>query len=202
MKLHAVFFIVLFVGSWLRLDAQSPRDIQIASTSEKIVLDGMLNEAVWQKAHKADDFWQYFPFDTSKSVSKSEVMMTYDEENIYAAIIVYDSLPGEYIAPSLRRDYRGGNIDGFSIVLDPFLDQTNGFFFGITPFGVRREGLISNGGNQGSDLSLSWDNMWYGESKIYEHYWIAEVAIPFNTIRFKEGDDDLGHQLLPHRHQV
>jgi hypothetical protein len=192
MKLHAVFFIVLFVGSWLRLDAQSPRDIQIASTSEKIVLDGMLNEAVWQKAHKADDFWQYFPFDTSKSVSKSEVMMTYDEENIYAAIIVYDSLPGEYIAPSLRRDYRGGNIDGFSIVLDPFLDQTNGFFFGITPFGVRREGLISNGGNQGSDLSLSWDNMWYGESKIYEHYWIAEVAIPFNTIRFKEGTTTWG----------
>ncbi len=170
----------------------SRREIHIQSIDEPIVLDGMLNEAVWKNAEKADDFWQYFPFDTSKSVSHSEVMMAYDEENIYAAIVVYDSLPGEYISPSLRRDYRGGNIDGFSIVFDPFLDQTNGFFFGITPFGVRREGLISNGGTEGSDLDLSWDNIWQGESKIYEHYWIAEVAIPFNTLRFKEGTTTWG----------
>lgn len=188
-----VYLICFFTTSIVFCQTDEPRrEINIKATTEKIVLDGILQEDVWQKAQKADDFWQYFPFDTSRSICQSEVMLTYDEENIYAAIIVYDSLPGDYIAPSLRRDYRGGNIDGFSIVFDPFLDQTNGFFFGITPFGVRREGLISNGGNEGSDLSLSWDNIWYGESKIYEGYWIAEVAIPFNTLRFKEGTTTWG----------
>ncbi len=173
-------------------DESDRRQINIEGISEKIVLDGVLSEAIWQKAQKADEFWQYFPFDTSRSKSESEVMMAYDNEFIYAAIIVYDSLPGDYLAVSLRRDYRGGNIDGFSIVLDPFLDKTNGFFFGITPFGVRREGLISNGGTEGRDLDLSWDNIWYGESKIYKNYWIAEVAIPFRTLRFKEGSSTWG----------
>ena len=124
-----LLFIIISFSLALGQDESDRKQIHIKSTGEKIVLDGILSEAIWQNAQKAEDFWQYFPFDTSRSKSESEVMMTYDNEFIYAAIIVYDSLPGDYLAVSLRRDYRGGNIDGFSIVLDPFLDKTNGFFF-------------------------------------------------------------------------
>ena len=34
---------------------------------------------------------------------------------------------------------------------------------------------------------MSWDNKWDGESKIYDTYWTAEMAIPFKTIRFNDG---------------
>ena len=100
MMIWRYFFLIAFLVSQFTIQlfcqTETPRkELNIQSTNEKIVLDGMLNEGVWQKADKADNFWQYFPFDTSLSVSKSEVMMTYDEENIYVAIIVYDSLPGE-----------------------------------------------------------------------------------------------------------
>ena len=40
-----------------------------------------------------------------------------------------------------------------------------------------------------SSFSLTWDNKWYSEAKIYDDYWIAEMAIPFKTIRFKENMD-------------
>jgi hypothetical protein len=168
------------------------RVLTIGETSETIVLDGQLTETVWEDADRATEFWQYFPFDSSLAVSRTEVRMVYDEDQLYIAAIVYDDLPGEYVTQSLRRDYRGPASDGFSIVIDPFLDRTNGFFFGINPFGVRREGLIANGGEQGSDLDLSWDNIWQGEVTQYEDRWVAEMAIPFNTLRFKEGVDQWG----------
>ena len=45
-----------------------------------------------------------------------------------------------------------------TLVLDTFNDATNAFLFGISAEGVRREGLISNGGNssnRGRDFSFS-----------------------------------------------
>jgi len=78
------------------------------------------------------------------------------------------------------------------------MDKTNAFAFGVNPYGVQREGLIANGGNsrrrgrRGSgseDFTLTWDNKWYSEARIYEDHWIAEMAVPFKTIRFKENMD-------------
>lgn len=168
------------------------RVLPIQETQQAVRLDGLLTEDCWSSMDAASDFWQYFPFDSSLSAAKTVVKMAYDANNIYIAAVLYDSLPGEYITQSLRRDYRGPNTDGFSIVIDPFRDQTNGFFFGINPFGVRREGLIANGGESGEDLDLSWDNIWDGEVKVYEDRWVAEVAIPFRTLRFREGTTEWG----------
>ena len=38
-----------------------------------------------------------------------------------------------------------------------------------------------------ADFVDSWDNKWFGEAKIHENYWSAELAIPFKTLRFNEG---------------
>ena len=36
---------------------------------------------------------------------------------------------------------------------------------------------------------MSWDNKWYSEALQHEGYWVAEMAIPFSTLRFKEGSE-------------
>jgi hypothetical protein len=72
-------------------------------------------------------------------------------------------------------------------MFDTFNDETNAFMFGLNPGGVRREGLISSGGQEINGFSTSWDNKWYGDAKIHKGFWIAEFAIPFKTVRFKEG---------------
>ncbi len=147
-----------------------------------------MDEPDWLEAQVAKNFMQFFPSDTSLANSQTEVRMTYDDKFIYI-IVRMENLATErkYITPSLRRDFRGEGNDGITVVLDPFSDRTNGFMFGVNPFGVQREGLIANGGSRPADLSLTWDNKWYSAAKTYEGYWIAEMAIPFNSIRFKEG---------------
>ncbi|NJL75709.1 MAG: carbohydrate binding family 9 domain-containing protein [Saprospiraceae bacterium] len=156
-------------------------------TNQPITIDGQLSESQWEQAQIATDFWQYFPFDTSISKLNTEMRVMYDEEFIYFGAIMYNiDQERSYITPSLRRDFRGEANDGITVVIDPFLDNTNAFQFGVNPFGVQREGLLSNGGLTGTDLDLSWDNIWYSAATQQEGYWTAEMAIPLKTIRFKE----------------
>ncbi len=176
----------LFTVSFSK-DADPRPSFVIYKTSEKIVLDGILDEAAWQKAELMDKLMQQFPYDTSASRLRTEFRITYDDQFLYVSAVAYDNKPGDYVISSLRRDFRGAGLDGLAIILDPFQDLTNGFFFGLSPAGVQREGLISNGYLRGDDLDLSWDNKWYGEARIEEDRWIAEIAIPFKTLRFKSG---------------
>jgi hypothetical protein len=165
----------------------SAQSIHIKKAIGKIKLDALIDEPDWQSAEVADNFQQYFPTDTAKAKSKTEVRMTYDDQFIYISAKMYNlKNTREYVTPSLRRDFRGEGNDGITFVFDTFKDRTNGFIFGVNPFGVQREGLVSNGGD---DFSLDWDNKWYSHAEQFDGYWAMEAAIPFTTLRFKEGLD-------------
>ena len=70
------------------------------------------------------------------------------------------------------------------VSIEPFLDYSNGFSFGVNPFGAQREGLIENGGSFG--VTTAWDNKWYAETRRENGYWTAEFQIPFKSIRYNE----------------
>ena len=161
--------------------------LHIKKAQGKIVIDGEMNEPDWQAAEAADQFKQFFPFDSSYAKAQTQVRMTYDDRFIYVFAVMRNLGPRKYITPSLRRDFRGEANDGFSIIMDTYKDRTNAFQFGVNPFGVQREGLVSNGGANSEDLSFSWDNKWYSEAKIHADRWVCEIAIPFKTIRYKYG---------------
>ncbi len=180
------FVMTVFAPLWLL--AQNPAPVleySMIKTENLIKIDGILDENVWKNTKPAQYFNQYFPYDTSKAICRTEVRLTYDDNFIYVAIKAYDSLGKKYLVPSLRRDFGGGSTDQVSVVFDPFQDRQNGFVFSITPKGVQREGLIVTTGEE--DLDLSWDNKWYSEARIEDGFWAAEMAIPFNTLRFKQG---------------
>ncbi len=157
-------------------------ELQVSRQDSTMSIDGVLSETVWQKAERANDFYQTYPTDTVYSVTKTEVLITYDENYLYIAAICYDNIKDKkYVVSSLRRDFDGSSSDNFFVTIDPFKDGLNGFLFSVSPLGVEREGLLSNGDN----LDLSWDNKWRSATKIYENYWVAEFAIPLTTLRFK-----------------
>jgi len=193
-RIGVIMLLLLFVQ--FQSTAQS---LHIKKTQEAIRIDGILDEIVWQNAEVAGDFIQYFPYDTSAAVDQTEVRLTYDDQFIYIGAKMYRSGSQEYVTPSLRRDFRGPSYDVIAVLLDTYKDRTNAFTFGVNPFGVQREGLIAGGGNRtgggggsrqsSSSVSFDWDNKWYSAAKIYDGYWIAEMAIPFKTIRYKEGLD-------------
>lgn len=165
------------------MQGDSGPQIAVAKITENIVLDGVLNEAAWQKAQVSKNFAQYFPADSLKAEYDTEVYFTYDDNQLYIAVKCY-AADDNYSVQSLKRDYGFRNNDNVTILLDTFADGANAFVFGMTPYGVRREATICCGGRSRNTFDDSWVNKWDGESKIYDTYWISEMAIPFNSVRF------------------
>lgn len=180
--------IILLIGKVYGQDISVKRSLSIMKTDVGITIDGIIDEGEWSESHFTQPFWEQFPYDTSYAEAQTEIRVMYDDDFLYVSVKCYDPRPGKNVTPSLRRDYGGRSSDGITLIFDPFKDQTSVTFFGINPFGVQREGLISvNSGGQ--DFNSSWDNKWYSEAKLYDGYWTAELAIPFKTLRFKGGED-------------
>lgn len=183
--LQAIGLFLLVLTSYAQGD-NNQRAIRATHSGTKIKIDGVLNDSIWQNSDKQSQFYQQYPFDSSRAVSRTEVMVSFDDEHLHIAAICYDDLPGEHVIQSLKRDYDPTLSDGFYVYIDPFSDQTNGFVFGVNPHGAQLEGLLQYGGSMG--ISTVWDNKWYSEVKQYpeEGKWVVEMAIPFNTLRYPE----------------
>ena len=184
------FCVFLLLWGWASFvwaqNGASTDQILIRKVSKPIVLDGFLDDEAWKGSEPATNFWQNFPVDTLLAQNQTEIYMVYDESHLYVGMKCYSS-SNEYVTQSLRRDYRAGGSDNITLVFDTFNDGMNSFVFGMNPFGVRREALIANGGQQRTDFNESWDNKWKGESRMHEGYWVGEMAIPFKTLRYNEG---------------
>ena len=84
------------------------------------------------------------------------MMMTYDDKALYVAQIFYDTIPGKRVMESYRRDFSFSSNDNLLMFFDTYLDQTNGFSFGISASGAQWDGTMSDG----SKISLDWDCKW------------------------------------------
>jgi hypothetical protein len=162
--------------------------INIAKTTENIVLDGILDEKPWLAADRTCPFQRVLPTDTGYAAAQTEVKLIYNESTLYVGIVCYDPLPGKRPVESLRRDFSFGKNDNFIVFIDTYNDQTNGFAFGVSPAGAQWDGVQANGGT----VNLDWDIKWRSAVMNYDDRWVAEFAIPFRSIRYHGGTPEWG----------
>jgi hypothetical protein len=165
----------------------SPKQFTVKYTEDPLMIDGILDDPAWQIAESAHGFQQYFPSDSIPALQQTDIKMLYNASTLFIGIKV-NTEGDNYVIPSLERDYRAGGNDNISLLFDTFNDGTNAFLFGMNPYGVRREALISNGGSGPSGFTTSWDVKWQGETKLYDGYYICEIAIPLTSFKFKQGE--------------
>ncbi len=175
------------VGQTRGVNRQKYR-VHIKETDQPITIDGLLQEAVWKAAEKAENFQLVTPTDTGFPQAKTEVMLTYDNSNLYVGVICFDPTPGKRPVESLRRDFSFGKNDNFIVFIDTYNDLTNGFAFGVSAAGAQWDGSQANGGF----VNLNWDIKWKSAVRNYEDRWTAEFAIPFRSMRYNEGAGEWG----------
>ena len=172
---------------------QDQYQVKIGKTKSPIKIDGILDESGWADAEEAKDFHMKWPNDIGRPTRNTFVKITHDDHFIYFGIKAIDT--NYYIAQTLKRDQGIYESDAISIAIDPVNQRTNGFLFSITPYNVQTEELV-NVGAPSEELSFSWDNKWFSATSRHPTYWIAEIAIPFHTLRFNEGHDKWGLNIL------
>lgn len=143
------------------------------------VIDGELDDAVWQNASVISDFHQTRPDDHGVPTQKTEVMIAISAEFVYVAFRNFDTDLTKMVAKGLIQGQNFFSDDRVSVNLDTFNDRRNSYFFQVNSNAIRREALV--GTNYFID---EWDTIWFAETKVYEWGWTAEMAIPANSISF------------------
>jgi len=160
------------------------------------VLDGLLDDAVWQQASVIDQFVQQEPEEGAPATERTEVLILYDAENLYIGVRAYDSATDGIISTEMRRDSdRILDEDSFQILLDTFNDSRSGYMFATSPYGAMLEQQISDEGNSGrttggggtsSTVNRDWDGVWGVAVGTMPDGWTAEISIPMVTVRFPD----------------
>ncbi len=185
--IYCIFLTFTIVGQSSPNYIRERPSIEISKAKAPIKIDGIANEADWEVAIQTSKFHQLRPYDSSFATLQTEVRVTFDNKNLYVYAKCYEPKNLITIA-SLKRDFEGGTSDVFSVNIDTFKDRLNGFQFAVNPLNVQREGLIVNIDEQQSNF---WDNKWVSATKIYDEYWVVEMAIPFKSIRYKISENNI-----------
>jgi hypothetical protein len=159
--------------------------------TDRMAIDGVLDEDAWQRAVPATDFLQRDPSNGEPATERTEVRVVFDGHRIILGVRCFDSEPHRLLGNQMQRDQPFSGDDRFMWSLDPYLDGRTGYFFEINPSGAMGDGLITGpvgggggGGGFGGQMNKSWDGIWLARVRRTASGWIAEVEIPFKTLNF------------------
>lgn len=162
-------------------------------------IDGSLNDPVWATAPALTGFIQNYPNTGMPATIRSEVKVLYDNSAIYVGAYLYDA-PSNIRRQLTSRDDEGQkDVDYFSVFFDTYNDDQNGFQFLVTSVNVQTDAKLgpSFTGSFGQYGDKTWDAVWESKTRINEDGWVAELRIPYISLRFAKKDiQDWGLQLL------
>ena len=178
---RVVYLIIFFFST--QSYSQSTGVYTVQEAEEEPLLDGFLEEAVWELSPWGNNFVQYFPSDSLEARHQTSFKVFRTETTLYIGFKAYYE-NDQVVVSSLKRDFGALTNDNVSLLFDTFNDGTNAFFFGVTPYGVQREGLVSEGG---ASFNNTWDVKWRAEAQRFKEYYTVEIAIPLTSLKFVEG---------------
>ena len=146
---------------------------------ERVILDGVLDEAAWTRAQPAADFIQQDPVLGGTPTERTEVRILFDTERLYMGVYCFDSEPGELRGNAMKRDAFLPADDRFMWTMDTFLNQQSGYFFEMNPAGLMADSLMGAGG-----MDRAWDGIWNARVRVTDTGWTIEIEIPFRTLNF------------------
>ncbi|MBG6060635.1 hypothetical protein IWX83_000400 [Flavobacterium sp. CG_9.1] len=169
------FLLLSFVGY------SQKKVLQTKFISEKIEIDGKLEEPIWQSAAIASDFIMFEP-DNGKPIpenKKTEIRVLYDNDAIYIGALLNDENPEKILKEITQRD-NFGTSDLFGVFINGFNDGQQDFQFFVNAADGQADCITTD--TNGEDYS--WDAVWKSKAVITDKGWVVEMRIPYAALRF------------------
>jgi len=158
----------------------APRKVQTPP-----VIDGRLDDDVWNEAPVLSDFIQFEPDKGAPATVRTELRVLYDDTHMYFGFKCWDPDPNKIVLGTGRDGLRMGT-DSVDVLVDTFHDMRTGYYFRTNPLGVQHDGLVSDNGRV---ADTAWDGIWQSEGAWIPEGWSAEMAIPLSTVKYRTGED-------------
>ena len=161
------------------------RVIEAEPINSNLHIDGFLNEPEWKLAKPSPAFTEIEPVQGNPSREPTTVKVLYNHQYLYFGIFAHDSLGTKGLrSTDFQRDFDDNSRDLFGIALDCFNDKRNAMVFATDPYGVQRDLLSFD------DLyyDIDWNGLWRVRTNRTDSGWTAEIAIPWETLRYPNTD--------------
>jgi hypothetical protein len=149
--------------------------------------------AIKDKLARVTGFTQNTPNDGAPATQQTDVWIAHTRSTLYFVFICHDDHPGLIRGHLSRREDFSGD-DSVSVLLDPFQDRRRGVMFTLNPAGVQADAAWTDNPSvdYSSDTDYSYDQVWDSEARVTATGWMAMIAIPFRSIRFRNAASDWG----------
>ena len=152
----------------------------------ELVIDGQLSEDEWKLAKPIYLNYQVEPFQGNQASFRTEVRLLGNKQFLYVLAINYDTIgKRNFRSPNLKRDYNFADNDLFGIAIDGFKDERNALVLQSNAYGVQRD-LLSFDDRQ---YDVDWDGLYKVRTQRTDSSWVAEFAIPWQTLRYPKLDE-------------
>lgn len=170
-------------------------DVRLPRQDTAVVVDGVLDEPVWQLAAMLTGFSQFSPSDGVPAADSTEVLVWYSATAIHFGIRAFER-HGAVHATLADRDRIGAD-DHVQILLGTFGDGRQATVFAVNPLGVQSDGALVETGTvrSGNGFSgavvrretadLSPDYVFESKGRVTGQGYEVEIRIPFKSLRYQ-----------------
>lgn len=151
---------------------------------EALTVDGTPDEPAWRKATPVSGFLQYQPQKGAPASFKTEVRVLYGSKFIYFGITCRDPQPQKIVSRVGKREGELTGDDSIAIALDTFNDGQTAYIFFTNVAGIQKDARLADNGRTFDD---TWDGKWLSAGAKTDTGWTAEIAIPFETLKYTPG---------------
>ena len=183
-------------GAGLGILSGRPR-IRPTHTEVPPVIDGRLDDPIWQTAAMITNLVQQSPLDGAPATEDTEIYFAYDRDHLYFGFYLHYDDPGLMRANRVDRD-RAAQDDLMTVYFDPFMDQQRIYDFDVNAYNVQGDGIINASRQRGSSAipyaDRSWDTLFQSGAQIVDDGYTAEMAIPFKSVRYPQQPPGVPHR--------
>jgi len=164
------------------------RTIRAVEIKDKLKIDGRLDEADWKQSKLVRRFVQVDPQQGRPATFSTDVRVLFNRQFLYIAAVNHDTLGRKALrVPNFKRDFNSRSHDLFGVSIDGFNDRRNAMTFVANPHGTQRDLLSFD------DLLYDedWDGFWKVRTSRTDSGWVAEMQIPWQTLRYARSADSI-----------
>jgi hypothetical protein len=163
------------------VEKQQPSRIGVVDTPP--VIDGKLDEAMWESATVLKDFYQVQPGDNIEPSQRTEILVAHDAKHFYLAFRCHDNEPDRVRASIPKRDQIFDD-DYVGAYLDTFADKRRAYVIFFNPNGIQADGIFTEGNGEDYSVDIVMDS----KGQVGPDGYTVEVSIPFRSIRYDSGE--------------
>jgi hypothetical protein len=178
--LCTIFFTSMLTGQW------KSKEVRGIRTEIPLVVDGRLDEPVWESAPEATDFIQLEPELGSPASERTFVKVLFDDTHIYLGFWCFDTQPEKIAARLTKRDSDLAADDSVYVLLDTFHDRRTCYYLSTNLLGTQWDGRITENGRT---VNATWDGIWKCGAQRTDFGWTVEFAVALSSIKYEPGED-------------